>query len=291
MNYYQRIDLNSYEYFTQIFNNISIQKEEDLLKCFYIKNNNMNYSQNLITVNKSNINNNNTLGGTLKKNRTNLSLGNFSQYKNDFEKVLIKLPEKIYQKSPIRSIKKEKLNKINKIEIPYIMTPSDKKYTLVLDLNKTLAFYNKYTNNVSLRNGLFSFLSMMKPYYELISFSCEPNEITESIIKDIESQKIYFDYHLTREHSILYENTLVKDISLIGRDASKIIVIDDDENCFKLNTENGIRISEYVGNNEFDTALFELKKILLLIYKKNYDDIRIGIKEFSNKIRNKVSFV
>jgi len=291
MNYYQRIDLNSYEYFTQIFNNISIQKEEDLLKYFYIKNNNMNYSQNPIIVNKSNISNNNSLGGTLKKNRTNLSLGNFSQYKKDFEKVLIKLPEKIYQKSPIRSIKKEQINKINKIEIPYIRTPSDKKYTLVLDLNKTLAFYNKYTNNVSLRNGLFSFLSMMKPYYELISFSCEPIEITESIIKDIESQKIYFDYHLTREHSILYENTLVKDISLIGRDASKIIVIDDDENCFKLNPENGIRISEYVGNNEFDNALFELKKILLLIYKNNYDDIRVGIKEFSNEIRNKVSFV
>jgi TFIIF-interacting CTD phosphatase-like protein len=250
----------------------------------------MNYSQNPITVNKSNINFNNTLGGTLKKNRTNLSLGNFSQYKKDFEKVLIKLPEKIYQKSPIRSINKEN-NKKNKIEIPYIRTPSDKKYTLVLDLNKTLAFYNKYTNNVSLRNGLFSFLSMMKPYYELISFSCEPNEITESIIKDIESQKIYFDYHLTREHSILYENTLVKDISLIGRDDSKIIIIDDDENCFKLNTENGIRISEYVGNNEFDNALFELKKILLLIYKNNYDDIRVGIKEFSNEIRNKVSFV
>ena len=291
MNYYQRIDLNSYEYFTQIFNNISIQKEEDLLKYFYIKNNSMNYSQNPIIVNKSNISNNNSLGGTLKKNRTNLSLGNFSQYKKDFEKVLIKLPEKIYQKSPIRSIKKEQVNKINKIEIPYIRTPSDKKYTLVLDLNKTLAFYNKYTNNVSLRNGLFSFLSMMKPYYELISFSCEPIEITESIIKDIESQKIYFDYHLTREHSILYENTLVKDISLIGRDASKIIVIDDDENCFKLNPENGIRISEYVGNNEFDNALFELKKILLLIYKNNYDDIRVGIKEFSNEIRNKVSFV
>ena len=290
MNYYQRIDLNSYEYFTQIFNNISIQKEEDLLKYFYNKNNNMNYSQNPITVNKSNINFNNTLGGTLKKNRTNLSLGNFSQYKKDFEKVLIKLPEKIYQKSPIRSINKENYKK-NKIEIPYIRTPSDKKYTLVLDLNKTLAFYNKYTNNVSLRNGLFSFLSMMKPYYELISFSCEPNEITESIIKDIESQKIYFDYHLTREHSILYENTLVKDISLIGRDDSKIIIIDDDENCFKLNTENGIRISEYVGNNEFDNALFELKKILLLIYKNNYDDIRVGIKEFSNEIRNKVSFV
>ena len=130
---------------------------------------------------------------------------------------------------------------------------------------------------------------MIKPYYELIAFSCEPNEITEKIIEEIEAHKIYFDYKLYREHSILYENTLVKDISLIGRNASKIIIVDDDENCFKLNKENGIKISSYNGNNDKDNALFELKKILILIHKKNYDDVRVAIKDFSNDIKNKIS--
>jgi hypothetical protein len=285
MNYYQKIDLNSYEFFMQIFNNISIQKEEDLIKYFFTKINNVSISQNLIVVNKSN---SNILNSTLKKNKTNLNLDDFSQYIKNFEKI------QIYQKSPIRSIKKEKekeKGKISKIEIPYIKTPSDKKYTLILDLNKTLAFFDKSNKSISLRNGLFSFLSMLKPYYEIISFSCEPNEITESIIREIESQKIYFDYHLTREHSILYENTLVKDISLIGRDPSKILIIDDDENCFQLNNENGIKISEFNGSNDIDNSLFELKKILILIYRKNYDDVRVAIKEFANEIKNKVSLV
>ena len=285
MNYYQKVDLNSYEFFMQIFNNISIQKEDDILKYFYTKINNVNISQNLIVVNKSN---NNILNNTLKKNKTNINLGDCSQYQKNFEKI------QIYQKSPIRSIKKGKgieKEKINKIEIPYIKTPSDKKYTLILDLNKTLAFFDINSKNISLRNGLFSFLSMLKPYYEIISFSCEPNEITESIIREIESQKIYFDYHLTREHSILYGNTLVKDISLIGRDPSKIIIIDDDKNCFQLNNENGIKISEFNGNNDNDNSLFELKKILILIYRKNYDDVRLGIKEFANEIKSKVSLL
>ena len=130
---------------------------------------------------------------------------------------------------------------------------------------------------------------MIKPYYELISFSCEPNEVSNNIIKEIESQKKYFDYNFNREHSILYENNLVKDISLIGRDISKIVIVDDDENCFKLNKENGIKIGEYNGNNNIDNVLFELKKILILIHKKNYDDVRIAIKEFSNDIKNKIS--
>ena len=312
MKYYQKIDTNYYNYFIKIFNNISIQKENDLLNYFFastcIK---MNNSFNLITVNKtntnintnsnstsnsiSNININNNINNTLndninidlnqqkvKKNKTNIHLSNFSPYKK--EKLNFKTPEKIYLKSPMRTIKYEYKNKI---EIPYIKTSSNKKYTLVLDLNKTLAFYNN--NNISLRNGLFSFLAMIKPYYELISFSSDSNDITSSILNEIESQKKYFDYNFNREHSILYENYLVKDISLIGRDITKVIIVDDDENCFKLNKENGIKIGEFNGNNKNDNVLFELKKILILIHKKDYDDVRIAIKEFSNDIKSKIS--
>ena len=72
------------------------------------------------------------------------------------------------------------------------------------------------------------------------------NDITENIIKEIESRKTYFDYKFTGGHSILYENTLVKDISHIGRDVSKILFDDDDENCFKLNKENGIKLKDLV---------------------------------------------
>ncbi len=299
MRYYQKIDMNYYNFYIKIFNNISIQKEKDLLNYLFSNNNKIsnsnNSSFNLITVNKNNNsinhmkdnNTNSIIQHKLKKNKTNINLGYFSPYKkNSIEQLPFKTPEKIYIKSPLHTIKIEN-EKANKIDIPYIKVPSQKKYTLVLDLNKTLAYYNK--ENIHLRNGLFSFLSMIKPYYELISFSCEPNEISVNIIREIESQKKYFDYNFNREHSILYENTLVKDVSLLGRDISKIIIIDDDENCFKLNKDNGIKIRAFNGTSKVDNALFELKKILILIYKKNYEDVRIAIKEFSNDIKNKVS--
>jgi len=294
MNYYQKVDMSYYNFFIKIFNNISIQKETDLLNYFFTKISSTNNSYNIITVNKTRSSNNiksNVYNNKLKKNRTNINLGNFSPYKkNALEQLSNKFEDRVYKKSTMSPIKKEKNEIINKIEIPYILTPSNKKYTLVLDLNKTLAYYNKdVQEKVYLRKDLLSFLSMIKPYYELIAFSCEPNEVTEKIIKEIEAHKIYFDYKLYREHSILYENTLVKDISLIGRNVSKIIVVDDDENCFKLNKENGIKICSYNGNNDMDNALFELKKILILIHKKNYEDVRVAIKDFSNEIKNKVS--
>ena len=133
---------------------------------------------------------------------------------------------------------------------------------------------------------------MIKPYYELISFSSEPEIITKSIIKEIESKEKIFDYNFGREHCILYENTLVKDISLIGRDIKNIIIVDYDENNFKLNEENGIKIAKFEGyekNNKIDNSLFELKKILILIYKANYKDLRKALKDFENDIKNKIS--
>jgi hypothetical protein len=199
----------------------------------------------------------------------------------------------IYKKSIIlrSSIKKNKNKSRYKIGIPYIKTPSNKKYTLILDINKTLGFNNTEKGIIKLRNGLFSFLSMIKPYYELISFSCEKREVTDPILKEIESEKKYFDFKLNREHAFLYDNCLIKDISLIGRDISKIIAIDDDENSFKLNKENGIKITPFNEDSKNDNVLFELKKILILIFKKNYDDVRIGLKEFSNDIKSKVNSI
>jgi len=58
----------------------------------------------------------------------------------------------------------------NKIPSPFITTPTDKKYTLVLDLDNTLISHNNRNKNnndmCNLRPGLLSFLNTLKPIYE-----------------------------------------------------------------------------------------------------------------------------
>ena len=292
MNYYQKINMNYYNYFIKIFNNISIQNETDLINIFYRGFKNENSSFSLITVNKNPYNLKskgiyNESTKNLKKNSfVSNDLQNLSvKRKNNLENIYIKTPKKIINK--FTGFKK--VDKKSKIQIPYIKDPPSKKYTLVLNLNKTIALYNN--GNVILRTGLFSFLSMIKPYYEIISFSSEPDNVNKSIIKRIESKEKVFDYNFGKEYCILYENTLVKDISLIGRDLTNIIIVDDNEDSFKLNQENGIKISKFEKNDENDkmeNTLFELKKILILIYKANYNDIRIALKDFENEIKIKI---
>ena len=82
----------------------------------------------------------------------------------------------------------------------------------------------------------------------------------------------------------------MKDITKLGRDIRKIIIVDDDENNFVLNKENGIKIKPFLGEeNNNDTSLFELKKILILFERMGLDDVRKGIKSYEKDIKDKIS--
>ena len=184
--------------------------------------------------------------------------------------------------------------KKNRVHPPYIPTQTSKKYTLVLDLNNTLINYekNKLNNNniFNLRPGLISFLNTLKPIYELISFTNESKEISDKYLNEIECNKKYFDFNLYKEHNILIGRNLVKDISKIGRDMKRIIIVDKLYENIKATPHNGILIKPYFGEKDkSDTVLFELKKLLILVHKMGYEDIRTAIKNYANDIKYKIT--
>ena len=139
-----------------------------------------------------------------------------------------------------------------------------------------------------LRPGLFSFLSEIKPFYELITFTSASKVYAQPIINEIESQNRFFDYNFFREHSTIYGNDFIKDISKIGRDMKKIIIVDNLEDNFKLNKKNGIKIAPFYGD-ENDTVLFELKKLLVMIYQQKYEDLTLALKNYADIIKKKIS--
>ena len=181
----------------------------------------------------------------------------------------------------------------NKIEAPFINTPNKKKYTLVLDLDETLINIEiKDVNSnkciLHFRPYLFSFLTDIKPFYELITFTSASKEYAQPIIKEIELKNKYFDFNFFREHSIIYGNDFVKDISRIGRDMTKIIIIDNMEENFRLNKKNGIKIASFYGDQN-DNVLNNLKIILIMIFKQGYEDLTVALQDYSNEIKKAVS--
>ena len=176
----------------------------------------------------------------------------------------------------------------NKASPPFLKNKNQKKYTLVLDLEETLVHINQLGECI-LRPGLYKFLKNIKPYYELVSFSNESKYSSEPIIDIIEEKKKYFDYNLYREHLTFIGKEFIKDLSKLGRDIKKVIVVDNIANNYKLNPENGIQILPFFGENNDDNVLEELKKILILFYKDKLEDLRIGIKRYRKDIINKIT--
>ena len=180
------------------------------------------------------------------------------------------------------------------IKPPYIKEELTKKFSLVLDLDETLISLdrNKASKNskgiLKLRPGLIQFLTKIRKYYEMVVFTSGTKEYADQIIDVIESDEKYFDYRLCREHTLFYNNEFIKDLSRIGRPLDKIIIVDNLPQNFRLQKENGIEIKSFFGDDNNDKALDNLGIILKKIVNR-FNDVRNGILEYKNEIRNKVS--
>ena len=303
---YQQINNNYYSDFMAIFNNISILSETDLKDYFYArlygtannkKNNNNNLSnakKRKINIIKNGANNNKKI---YKTNEINSENNKNNNYIDNSDVISVKSSKSSHyygkiNKHDFKILKLLNEYEKNKIEAPFIKTPNKKKYSIVLDLDETLINIElkDLTNNkciLHLRPGLFPFLEEIKPFCELMTFTSASKEYALPIINEIESKKKYFDFNFFREHSIIDGNDFVKDISRIGRDMKKIIIIDNMEENFRLNKKNGIKIIPFYGDRN-DNVLFELKKILIMIFQQDYEDLSIALEDYSNLIKKKI---
>jgi len=179
------------------------------------------------------------------------------------------------------------------IKVPYLSKPTNKKFTLVLDLDETLIAF-KISSNLEnkgllkFRPGLDYFLLKMRSLYEIVVFTSATQEYADPIEDSIEQEEKYFDARLYRHHTIIYENDFVKDISRIGRPMNSIIIVDNMPQNFRLQKENGIFIKPFWGDDIFDTALFSLADILEKIHNQ-FSDVRQGIFYFKDELLNKVA--
>ena len=176
---------------------------------------------------------------------------------------------------------------------PYLTSKNLKKFTLVLDLDETIIHFKVNPNNDSegvlrVRPGIFDFLETLGNYYEIIVFTAATQDYADLLIDAIEENKIYFDYRLYRQHTIIIDNDFVKDLKRLGRPIDKIIIVDNMPQNFRLQKENGVNIRAFWGEDPYDTALIDLMPILVNIAKEG-GDVRVGLRKYRDEIVNKVT--
>lgn len=71
----------------------------------------------------------------------------------------------------------------------------------------------------------------------------------------------------------------IKDLSRLGRDLRKVIIVDNVPENFQLQQDNGIFITSWF-DDVTDTALSELSTILTDVAKLQSDDLRQALRDY-----------
>ena len=73
----------------------------------------------------------------------------------------------------------------------------------------------------------------MEPYYELVIFTAGLKEYADWILNDFDKHKL-IRHRLYRDSCKLKKGVYLKDLSLLGRDLSKTLIIDNIADNFEL---------------------------------------------------------
>ena len=169
----------------------------------------------------------------------------------------------------------------NKVKPPFLGPPSDPKkiFTLVVDLDETLVHYVEEESRayVQVRPYADYFLTEMGKYFEIVIFTAAAEDYADIVLNELDKNNA-IDYKLYRKHTEQINGVFIKDLSKLGRDINKVVIIDNNKDNFSLQPENGLHICSFLGDQE-DDELYLLTTDLMKIVKGNKKDLRPAVKE------------
>ncbi|KAG2789342.1 hypothetical protein Pcac1_g2096 [Phytophthora cactorum] len=169
---------------------------------------------------------------------------------------------------------------------PVSPNDADKK-CLVLDLDETLVHSSfRPTDNydfiipvnidgtihhvyVCKRPGAEEFLIEMAKYYEIVVYTASLSKYADPLLDKLDPEGV-IRYRLYREHCVQYEGNYVKDLSLLDRDISQTIIVDNSPMAYAFHPRNAIGCSSFID----DPSDRELESISRFLTKfQNVEDV------------------
>lgn len=123
---------------------------------------------------------------------------------------------------------------------------------------------------VAKRPGVDEFLIEMAKHYEIVIYTASLNKYADPLLDLLDPHKT-IRYRLFRESCVYYEGNYVKDLSLINRDLSQSIIIDNSPSSYIFHPENAIDCSSFI-EDPADRELDQIGSFLEGI--KNVGDVR-----------------
>ncbi|WJX25051.1 hypothetical protein P8452_14128 [Trifolium repens] len=178
-------------------------------------------------------------------------------------------------------------------------SPRRKTVTLVLDLDETLVhstlehcddadftfniFFNMkdYTVYVKQRPFLHAFLERVSEMFEVVIFTASQSIYANQLLDILDPDEKFISRRVYRESCLFSDGNYTKDLTILGVDLAKVVIIDNSPQVFRLQVNNGIPIKSWF-DDPFDCALMSLLPFLETL--ADADDVRpIIAKRYGNK--------
>ncbi|WVW81240.1 hypothetical protein I302_103231 [Kwoniella bestiolae CBS 10118] len=163
--------------------------------------------------------------------------------------------------------------------------PHQRPYTLVIDLEGLLVHssWDRASGwKTAKRPGVDYFLGYLSQFYEIVLFSSAPLYTAAPVAEKLDPYQAYLPYRLFREATRYVNGKVVKDLSYLNRDLSKVVLLDTNAEHAELQPENSIIIKPWNGEVR-DKGLVEMIPFLESIGIFNPADVRPILKAYEGK--------